>query len=189
MFIDPRRIGCVRWQWQKRAEEARDEAATCAPHRADLDPAAGVRLPAETARAQTRKPSANEIASIRTCATRNQDNLEDGERRCLFRLVAQPCMGKRPDDASEQPRPTASGWKARSGTDCSTKITRRCSTHWIPIRPLAPRPCSAPGLPIAIRPASSTTTRSAARCRSEHAACVARETARRAMLLKFFVDL
>lgn len=102
MFIDPRRIGCVRWQWQKRAEEARDEAATCAPHRADLDPAAGVRLPAETARAQTRKPSANEIASIRTCATRNQDNLEDGERRCLFRLVAQPCMGKRPDDASEQ---------------------------------------------------------------------------------------
>jgi uncharacterized protein YecT (DUF1311 family) len=56
---------------------------------------------AETARAQTRKPSANEIASIRACATRNKDNLEDGERRCLFRLVAQPCMGKQPDNASE----------------------------------------------------------------------------------------
>ena len=56
---------------------------------------------AETSYAQTRKPTAKEIASIRDCATKNKDNLEDGERRCLFNLVAEPCMGKHPQDASE----------------------------------------------------------------------------------------
>jgi hypothetical protein len=40
------------------------------------------------------KPTANEIASIRNCATRNKDNLDEGKRRCLFNLVALPCIKK-----------------------------------------------------------------------------------------------
>jgi uncharacterized protein YecT (DUF1311 family) len=54
---------------------------------------------AESSHAQTRKPTANEIASIRDCATRNKDNLDEGERRCLFNLVAQRCIDK--GDASD----------------------------------------------------------------------------------------
>jgi uncharacterized protein YecT (DUF1311 family) len=54
---------------------------------------------AESSHAQTRKPTANEIASIRDCATRNKDNLDEGERQCLFNLVAQRCIDK--GDASD----------------------------------------------------------------------------------------
>jgi uncharacterized protein YecT (DUF1311 family) len=50
---------------------------------------------AEVSHAQTRKPTANEIALIRDCATRNKDDLDKGERQCLFNLVADRCIGKR----------------------------------------------------------------------------------------------
>ena len=36
---------------------------------------------AETSHAQTRKATAQEIASIRECATKNQDNLDEAERQ------------------------------------------------------------------------------------------------------------
>jgi hypothetical protein len=54
----------------------------------------GLSFAAELSRAQSRKPTANEITSIRDCATRNKDNLDGGERRCLFNLVALPCIKK-----------------------------------------------------------------------------------------------
>jgi uncharacterized protein YecT (DUF1311 family) len=47
---------------------------------------------AELGHAQTRKPTANEVAAIRDCATKNKDNPDQGERRCLFNLVAEPCI-------------------------------------------------------------------------------------------------
>jgi hypothetical protein len=50
----------------------------------------GLSFAVELSRAQSRTPTANEIASIRNCATRNKDNLDWGERRCLFNLVALP---------------------------------------------------------------------------------------------------
>ncbi len=46
----------------------------------------------ELGHAQARKPTANEVASIRDCATKNKDNLDEGERRCLFNLVAERCV-------------------------------------------------------------------------------------------------
>jgi uncharacterized protein YecT (DUF1311 family) len=49
---------------------------------------------AELSHAQSRKPTASEIASIRDCATRNKDDLDKGERQCLFHLVADRCIGK-----------------------------------------------------------------------------------------------
>jgi uncharacterized protein YecT (DUF1311 family) len=145
---------------------------------------------AETARAQTRKPSANEIASIRACATRNKDNLEDGERRCLFRLVAQPCMGKQPDNASEHVaadcfRMEGAIWdgllnenyKALLDTLDSDQTARAQAMQraWIDYRDTT---CQF--YDDKIRGSMSIRM---------HAACVARETARRAMLLKFFAEL
>jgi hypothetical protein len=49
---------------------------------------------AESGYAQARKPTANEITAIRNCAAKNADT-DQGERRCLFNLVAQPCIDKR----------------------------------------------------------------------------------------------
>jgi uncharacterized protein YecT (DUF1311 family) len=47
---------------------------------------------AAPAQAQSRKPSAHEIAAIRDCAKKSADNIDDGEQTCLFKLVADPCM-------------------------------------------------------------------------------------------------
>ena len=49
---------------------------------------------AELSHAQSRKPTASEIASIRGCVTKNKDDLDKGERQCLFNLVADRCIGK-----------------------------------------------------------------------------------------------
>ena len=45
------------------------------------------------AQAQTRKPTAREVAAIRDCATKTKDDVDAGEDHCLFKLVADPCMG------------------------------------------------------------------------------------------------
>jgi uncharacterized protein YecT (DUF1311 family) len=52
------------------------------------------------AQAQSRKPTAREVAAIRDCATKTKDDVDAGEGRCLFKLVADPCMapvGAAPD--------------------------------------------------------------------------------------------
>src|ERR1700733_5503594 len=58
-------------------------------------------LAAQSSQAQTRKPTAKEIAAIRDCATRNKDDLDEGERQCLFTLVAEPCTNKPPGQAAD----------------------------------------------------------------------------------------
>jgi uncharacterized protein YecT (DUF1311 family) len=50
--------------------------------------------------AQERKPNAKETAAIRACAERYDSNVAEAERRCLFNLVAMPCT-KRPQARSE----------------------------------------------------------------------------------------
>ena len=45
------------------------------------------------AHAQSRPPNAQEVKAIHDCATKNRDDLDAGERDCLFKLVADPCMG------------------------------------------------------------------------------------------------
>jgi uncharacterized protein YecT (DUF1311 family) len=49
-------------------------------------------LVAEPGRAQSRKPTAEEVAAIHDCASKNMDNGES-ETQCLFRLVADRCIG------------------------------------------------------------------------------------------------
>ena len=50
---------------------------------------------AQPAAAQIRKPTAQEVAAIRNCAVKFQDDVDEGERQCLFNLVATPCTNTR----------------------------------------------------------------------------------------------
>ena len=43
--------------------------------------------------AQSRQPTAQEVHALRDCATRNRDDRDAGEQQCLFKLVADPCLG------------------------------------------------------------------------------------------------
>lgn len=54
---------------------------------------------AASVHAQTRKPTAQEVAAIRNCAAQYKDNVDEGERQCVFNLVAEPCT-KKPEAAS-----------------------------------------------------------------------------------------
>jgi uncharacterized protein YecT (DUF1311 family) len=51
------------------------------------------------AQAEPRKPTAQEVAAIRNCAAKYQENLDEVERQCLFKLVADPCT-KTPEGSS-----------------------------------------------------------------------------------------
>jgi uncharacterized protein YecT (DUF1311 family) len=53
-----------------------------------------VSLAAGPGHAQSRKPTEREVAAIRDCAKKSMENLDAGERRCLFNLVATPCIKK-----------------------------------------------------------------------------------------------
>jgi uncharacterized protein YecT (DUF1311 family) len=52
-------------------------------------------LSMQSAAAQTRKPTAHEVAAIRNCATKYQDDVDEGARQCVFNLVATPCTNTR----------------------------------------------------------------------------------------------
>jgi uncharacterized protein YecT (DUF1311 family) len=52
-------------------------------------------LPLTGAYAQPRKPTAQEVAAIRNCASKYQDDVDEGERHCVFNLVATPCTNTR----------------------------------------------------------------------------------------------
>ena len=52
------------------------------------------------AHAESRKPTTREVAAVRACATKTKDDVDAGEEKCLFKLVADPCMapvGAAPD--------------------------------------------------------------------------------------------
>lgn len=50
-------------------------------------------LVAELSHAQSRKPTPQEVAAIQNCVNKNKDNIDEGERQCLFSLVADRCIG------------------------------------------------------------------------------------------------
>jgi uncharacterized protein YecT (DUF1311 family) len=52
------------------------------------------------AQAQSRKPTAAEVAAIHACAEKNKDDLDKGEQNCLFKLIADRCIGS-PGSASD----------------------------------------------------------------------------------------
>jgi uncharacterized protein YecT (DUF1311 family) len=150
---------------------------------------AGLGLAVQPSEAQTRKASAKEIATIRDCATKYADNLDDGERQCLFKLVADPCMGK-PEEAQKAVVVECylvenSIWDALLNEnykslldtldDEQTAKARAMQRAWT-----AYRDTTCQFYDDKIQGSMSITM---------HAACVTRESARRAMLLKFFGQL
>ncbi|MDB5608264.1 MAG: hypothetical protein JWP25_5164 [Bradyrhizobium sp.] len=150
----------------------------------------GLSFAVELGHAQTRKPTANEIASIRDCATKNRDNLDEGERQCLFKLVADPCINKPMGDADKSVvvdcyRMEDSIWdgllndnyKSLLATldDDQTTKARAMQHAWV-----AYRDTTCQFYDDKIQGSMAITM---------HAACATRESARRAMLLKFFSGL
>ena len=144
----------------------------------------GFGLAAQSSHAQTRKPTAKEIASIRDCAVKNKDNLDDGERACLFKLVADPCADKQAN-AGDCYRIEAAIWDGLLNENykslvetldtAQTAKAQAMQRAWI-----AYRDTTCGFYDDKIQGSMSV---------SMHAACVTRETARRAMLLKFFTQL
>lgn len=150
---------------------------------------ASLGLAADPSQAQTRKPTANEIAGIRDCATKYADNLDDGERQCLFKLVADPCAGPAGDASNavvvECYLVENSIWDALLNDnykdllatldDGQTARARAMQRAWT-----AYRDTTCQFYDDKIQGSMSLAMR---------AACVTRESARRAMLLKFFSRL
>ena len=143
---------------------------------------------ATPAYAQSRKPTQQEIASIRNCADKHKDDLDQGEQQCLFKLVADKCS----DNGSAADRVVvdcfdieASIWDAMLNEnyksllgdldDEQTGKARAMQRAWATYRDTT---CGFYGDKIRGTMANIMI-----------AACKARETARRAMLLAFFKSL
>ncbi len=145
---------------------------------------------ADVSHAQSRKPAAGETDSIRDCAAKNSDNLDQGERRCLFNLVAEPCIKKLSENAGDAMaadcyRLEGAIWDGLLNDNYKSLLetldadqtakAQAMQRAWIAYRDTT---CQFYDDKIqgsmAIR---------------MNAACITRETARRAMLLKFFGGL
>jgi uncharacterized protein YecT (DUF1311 family) len=142
-----------------------------------------------TGHAQERKATAGEVTAVRNCAKKYRDDLDAAERQCLFNLVATPCT-ERPEGQSNVGiadcyRLEGAIWddllnenykslaadldeeqKAKLREMQRTWIAYRdstCGFYYTKIQGTMAQPMGA--------------------------ACAARETARRALLLKFFSSL
>src|SRR6266852_6946560 len=137
--------------------------------------------------AQTRAASPKDVAAIRGCAERFAENVTEGERQCLFALVADPCSKSRQSGAAptECYRIEQGIWdellndnfrtlREQLDDDQKEKL-RDMQRAWIAYRNST---CEFYYHKIQGSMATSLT-----------AACLARETARRALLLKFFQGL
>lgn len=130
-----------------------------------------------------------DAAAIRACAEKYADNVDQGERRCLFALVSDPCAKRRemqPDASrAECFRAEQEIWDEllnenfralRDGLDDEQKAKlREMQRAWI-----AYRDTTCQFYYDKIQGSMATTM---------IAACLARETARRALLLRFFQGL
>jgi uncharacterized protein YecT (DUF1311 family) len=145
--------------------------------------------PLVSARAQDEKPTAEQTGAIRACAEKNQDDLTEAERQCLFNLVAEPCQNQEGGQSTygmARCFDLETGiWDGllndnykslRSDLDATRAAKlREMQRAWIASRDATcgfydPRTQGTIVIPMA-------------------AACVTRETARRALLLKAFTRL
>jgi uncharacterized protein YecT (DUF1311 family) len=146
-------------------------------------------LTATSAFAQSRKPTAVESAAVHVCAVKNQDDLDKGEQDCLFKLIADRCIGS-PGSASDTA--TADCYQIEGAAwdvllnenyktllagldDGQTAKARAMQRAWVAYRDTT---CGFYYDKIQGTMAGFM-----------GAACVTRETARRAMLLGFFSRL
>ena len=136
-----------------------------------------------------RTPTVQETAAIRACAAKHEDDVVEGERQCLFNLVATPCTntpeGSSNLGAADCYRIEWAIWDALlndnyrelQGTldDRQTAKLRAMQQAWIAYRDTTcnfymDKAQGSMAIPM-------------------QNACAARETARRALLLKFLVKL
>ena len=141
------------------------------------------------AHAQSRKPTAQEVAAIRGCATKYQDDLDAGEENCLFKLVADPCAG---------PAGSKDGATVADCYDIESQIWDDLlnANYQTLLGELdADQTAKAKAMQRAWISYRDTTCGfyddkiQGSMSLAMHAACVDRETARRAMLLAFFSRL
>ena len=139
--------------------------------------------------AQSDKPTPQQIAAIRACAEKNQDDVSEAERQCLFELVATPCQstseGQSNLGMADCFRLEATIWdellnenykKLRDELDDRQKAKLRdMQRAWI-----ASRDATCAFYDAKIQGTMAIPM---------GAACLARETARRALLLKFFTRM
>jgi uncharacterized protein YecT (DUF1311 family) len=141
------------------------------------------------AHAQGRQPTAGEVTAIRTCAKKYETDLDAAERECLFNLVGTPCTEKpegqsnvgmtdcyRLEDAiwDDLLNENYKSLAADLDEEQKTKL-REMQRVWI-----AYRDSTCGFYYTKIRGTMA---------QPMGAACAARETARRALLLKFFSGL
>jgi len=143
----------------------------------------------QASQAQDEKPTAQQTAAIRACAEKNQDDIDEGERQCLFELVATPCLstpeGQSNVGMADCFRLEAKIWDdllndnyktLRDNVDAAQAAKLRdMQRAWI-----ASRDATCGFYDVKIQGTMAIPM---------GAACVARETERRAMLLKFFTRL
>jgi uncharacterized protein YecT (DUF1311 family) len=140
-------------------------------------------------RAQDEKPTAQQTAAIRICAEKNKDDITEAEKQCLFDLVAVPCQstteGQSTLGLADCFRLEAKIWDdllnenyktLRDNIDAAqTAKLRDMQRAWI-----ASRDATCAFYDVKIQGSMAIPM---------GAACIARETARRAVLLKFFTGL
>lgn len=140
----------------------------------------------EPCRAQSDKPTAQQMTAIRSCADKNKDDIDEAERQCLFNLVATPCQdtpaGQSNLGMADCFRLEAAIWdqllnenykQLRADVDDRQAASLRdMQRAWI-----ASRDSTCAFYDVKIQGSMAIPM---------GAACLARETARRALLLKFF---
>ena len=138
-------------------------------------------------RRKTRKPTAQEVAAIRNCATKYHDDVDEGERQCVFNLVATPCTNTREGSSNigtaDCYRVEWVIWDNLLNENFKNLMGALDSQQTAKLRAR----CSKPGSPTATRPAIFSMDKiQGSTAIPMGAACAARETARRALLLRFF---
>ena len=151
--------------------------------------AALVLCAAGAVRAQDEKPTAQQTAAIRACADKNQDDITEAERQCLFELVAGPCQ-QTPEGQSNVGMADCFRLEAKIWDDLLNANYKALLDELD-----ADQTAKAKAMQRAWMSYRDTTCQfyydkiQGTMAQMMIAACVTRETARRAMLLSFFSRL
>jgi len=146
--------------------------------------AAMLALIAAPASAQTSKPTARESAAIRDCAAKAQDDVDAGERSCLFKLVADPCVAAARNDVAEADcfRTETAIWDALLNDNYTRLIAELDEQQTAKAKAMQRAWITSRDTTCGFYDDKIQGTLSI----KMHAACETRETARRALLLDFF---
>lgn len=143
----------------------------------------------QVGRAQDEKPTARQSTAIRACAEKNQDDIEEAERQCLFELVATPCQST-PEGQSNLGmadcfRLEAKIWDDLLNENYKTLRDSIDGAQAAKLRDMQRAWIASRDATCAFYDAKIQGTMAI----PMGAACLARETARQALLLKFFTRL